>query len=287
MSSGARVAILTVLLPLKHYHPRYLQEAVGSIFAQTSPDWRLLVVVEPEDQGRLGSVLSHALQDPRVRLIPSEGHKLAGAFNTGMRAADTEFVAILLGDDLWTPEAVETLQASILVHPEADFFHSGRRIIDGDGRALSSEHPPPDKVSAGDFVWKSPVKHLLCWRRAKALSLGGMDDSFNNVGTDDYDLPWTMLEHGAVFQPIYACLYQHRDHRDAFRLSTHIPRSILLRELRRLLRKHGVSALLTERALWRAKRGYLRQCLYRNRFDRWLKLRWGFGPKSGWRQVYR
>jgi hypothetical protein len=79
----------------------------------------------------------------------------------------------------------------------------------------------------------------------------------------------------------------HRDHRDAFRLSTHIPRSVVLRDLRRLLRKHHVGILLTERVLWRARREYLRQCLYRNRLDRWLKLRSGFDPHSGWRQEYR
>jgi glycosyltransferase involved in cell wall biosynthesis len=281
------MAIVTVLLPLKHYHPRYLQEAVGSILAQTCPDWRLLVIVEPEDEGRFRPLLSGALEDPRVRLVLNRGRRLAGAFNTGMREAETEFVAILLGDDLWAPRAVEALRDAMLAHPKADFFHSGRKVIDEDGRPLSSEYPPPDQVSAADFAWRSPIKHLLCWRRAMALSVGGLDDRFHHVGADDYDLPWTMLEHGAVFQPIHECLYLHRDHREVFRLSTHIPRSVVLRDLRRLLRKHHVGLLLTERVLWRARRQYLRQCLYRNRLDRWLKLRLGVDPRSGWRQEYR
>ena len=281
------MAIVTVLLPLKHYHPRYLREAVGSIFAQTCGDWHLLVIVEPADEGRFRTLLSGALAHPGVRLVPNRARRLAGAFNTGMHEAETDFVAILLGDDLWEPRAVEALREGMLAHPEADFFHSGRRIIDGDGRALSSGYPPPDQVSAADFIEKSPVKHLLCWRRAMALSFGGMDDTFNHVGTDDYDFPWTMLEHGAVFRPIHECLYVHRDHRDIFRLSTHVPRSIVLRELRRLMRKHHVGVMRAERALWGAKRGYLRQCLYRNRLDRWIRQRLGLAPKRAWRQVYR
>jgi glycosyltransferase involved in cell wall biosynthesis len=283
----ARDTRVTVLLPLRHYHPQYLREALQSIFAQTSSDWRLLIVVEPEDVARFRSLLSDTLEDSRVRLVPSEGRKLAGAFNTGMRAAETEFVAILLGDDLWAPHAVETLQASILAHPEADFFHSGRRVIDGDGRHLSSVHPPTDHFEAADFIWKSPVKHLLCWRRTKALSFGGMDDSLNNVGPDDYDFPWTMLEHGAVFRSVPECLYLFRDHRDAYRLTTHLPRNVHLRELRRILRKHGVGTTLIAKRLWRAKRDYLRECLYRNRLDRWFKRVLRFDPKSGWRQEYR
>ena len=166
------MAIVTVLLPLKHYHPRYLQEAVGSILAQTCPDWRLLVIVEPEDEGRFRPLLSGALVDPRVRLVLNRGRRLAGAFNTGMREAETEFVAILLGDDLWAPRAVEALRDAMLAHPKADFFHSGRKVIDEDGRPLSSEYPPPDQVSAADFAWRSPIKHLLCWRRAMATFPG-------------------------------------------------------------------------------------------------------------------
>ena len=33
----------------------------------------------------------------------NEGRKLAGAMNTGMRHAETPFVAILLSDDMWAP----------------------------------------------------------------------------------------------------------------------------------------------------------------------------------------
>jgi glycosyltransferase involved in cell wall biosynthesis len=278
---------VTALMPLRNYHPRYLQEAMDSVFAQTCPDWRLAVIVESEDVARFQALLANALEDPRVRLLPSEGYKLAGAFNTGMRAAETEFVAILLSDDLWAPHAVETLRTSMLAHPEVDFFHSGRRIIDGEGQSLSSVHAPPDRFSTHDFVWKSPVKHLLCWRRAKALSFGGMDESLNNVGADDYDFPWTMLERGAVFRAVHECLYLFRDHRDAYRLTTHLPRSVHLRELRRILRKHGVGTLLIEKRLWRARRDYLRECLYRNPLDRWVKEWLGVDPRSGWRQEYR
>jgi glycosyltransferase involved in cell wall biosynthesis len=278
---------VTALLPLKHYHPGYLQEAIDSVFAQTSADWRLLVIVEAEDVVGFRALLADALRDRRVQLVANQGRKLAGAFNTGMRVAETEFVAILLGDDMWAPVAVATLQANIQSHPEVDFFHSGRRIIDGDGRALSSEYAPSDGFSADDFVWTSPVKHLLCWRRAKALEFGGMDESLNGVGPDDYDFPWMMLEHDAVFRAIPECLYVYRDHRDAFRLTTHLPRSVHLDELRRVMRKHKVDATLIEQRLRSAKREYLRECLYRNPLDRWLKRRLGFDARSGWRQTYR
>lgn len=285
--SGTAAAPITVLLPLKYYERRFLAEALDSIFTQTVPQWRLLIIVEPEDLATFEVVLDNALRDERVCLVANEGRKLSGAFNTGMRAATTEFVGILFADDRWAPHAVETLQATVAAYPMADFFHSARRIVDGDGRPLSSVQQPPDSVSADDFIWTGTVKHLLCWRREKALSFGGMDESLNSVGPDDYDFPWTMLENGAVFQAVHECLYVYRDHRDGYRLTTHLPRSVHLKELRSILRKHGVSERLIRQRLRQSRRGYLRECLYRNELHRRIMTLLHLEPRKVWRDQYQ
>jgi hypothetical protein len=114
-----------------------------------------------------------------------------------------------------------------------------------------------------------------------------MDETLNDVGPDDYDFPWTMLEHGAIFRAVPECLYYYRDHRTFYRLTTHQTRGHHLRELRRILEKHGVGPVHMALNLRRAKRSYLRQCLYRNDFDRWWKEKMGFGPERGWRHSYR
>ena len=181
-----------------------------------------------------------------------------------MRAATSPFVALLLGDDLWAPEAVAVLTAAIRTHPDTDFFHSSRRVIDEQDRPLSSVHRSRAEFALTDFVAGSPVKHLLCWRRAKGLAVGGLDESLNSVGPDDYDFPWTMAEHGARFIAIEACLYIYRDHRDGFRLTTHLTLPHHLRELDRILAKHGVDSAERARRLAAARRGFLRQCLYRS-----------------------
>ncbi len=278
---------ITVLLPVKNYHPRYLREAIDSLLAQTSGDWQLLVIVEPEDMDLFGTLLAETLRDPHARLIPNEGYRHAGAFNAGMRAATSEFVAILLADDMWESHAVKTLRANIQAHPEVDLFHSGRRIVDGDGHSISPTFLPTDVISLDDFIWRSPVKHLICWRRSKGLAVGGMDEALTTAGPDDYDFPWTMVEGGAVVRAIHDCLYIYRDHRDAFRHTTHLPRSVHLRDLRHILRKHGVRRGLIRKKLRLAKRQYLRQCLYRNEFDRWFKQLLRFDPRSGWREKYQ
>ncbi len=258
-------------MPVKAYRADYLHEAVRSMLGQTCPDWRLLVIVEEPDHERLEQALAEHLTDPRVGLIVNQGRQLAGAFNSGMRAAETEWVGILFGDDLWAPEAVEVLTAAIASFPDTDFFHSSRRIIDEEGKPISSIHRSRPTVSVDDFGASSPVKHLLCWQRAKGLAAGGMDESLESVGVDDFDFPWSMAEHGATFTAIPDCLYVYRDHREFFRLTTHLPLSHHKREIARIMRKHGRDRATIAAAVATAERGYLRQCLYRSRLDRWTK----------------
>jgi colanic acid/amylovoran biosynthesis glycosyltransferase len=250
--------VITALMPVKDHHPRLLREAIGSLVAQTSPRWRLLVIVEPGDVEMFEALLSHALGDDRVELVANEGRKLAGAFNTGMRRAETEYVAVLLADDMWAPHAVETLLRHIDARPEVDFFHSSRRYVDARGEPLGGVLPSSPGVTLAHFFRGAPVKHLMCWRRARALSIGGMDESLENVGPDDFDFPWTMAEHGAVFGSIPDCLYLYRQHLECPRLTTHLPKSVHKRELARMLRKHGVGRVRTRLKVLKASRTYMR-----------------------------
>ena len=95
-----------------------------------------------------------------MQVIENEGRKLAGAFNTGMRHADTEFVAILLADDLWAPDTVAVLEREIATRPDVDFFHSARRAIDSDGTSISSVHPARSDVTVDEFA--DPRRSSTC-----------------------------------------------------------------------------------------------------------------------------
>jgi glycosyltransferase involved in cell wall biosynthesis len=281
------MARVTAIVPLKNYEESFLRQCFASLLAQSSGKWKCLVVVEPADVVHFARLLEAELADPRVALVANEGRKLSGAINTGIRRAETDFVALLLADDLWAPEAIEVLTRNIESRPDVDFFHSARRVIYANGEPRSSVLPPRASFRVEEFVEGSPVKHLLCFRRAKALAVGGLDETLNSVGPDDYDFPWTMAERGARFAAISECLYIYRDHRDGYRLTTHLPLSVHTREIARVMRKHGVGRMRIAIQLFRFRRGYLRQCLYRNPLDRWIKERLGYDAANGWRQPYR
>ncbi len=275
-----------MLVPVKHYVPEYLREAVASLLAQSSPRWRALVIHCHGARAELEAQLGDAAADSRIEFIERERPKLAGALNSGMRAAETEFTTVLFADDLWSPETVEVLERNIATRTGVDFFHSARRFVDDQGRSISGVHPAEPDVRLETFFDRVPVKHLLCWRRDLALSIGGIDESLDSVGPDDYDFPWSMAEAGARFGAIQECLYVVRDHRSGYRLTTHIPLRTHVREIRRILRKHGAPRAEIRRRVAKARKGYLQQCLYSSPLDARLKRVFGHDPARGWRESY-
>jgi glycosyltransferase involved in cell wall biosynthesis len=275
--------MLTALMPLKNYHADFLRQSIDSLRAQSSSAWRLLVIVEERDFEALAPLVN---VDERITTVVNEGRGLAGAFNTGMRKATTDFVAILLSDDLWSHDAVAVLTHAISTHPGVDFFHSSRRIVDGNGASLSSVHRSREHFAREDFTRTSPVKHLLCWRREFALAFGGMDESLPPVGPDDYDFPWSMFDAGARFHAIPECLYIYRDHREAFRLTTHLPLDVHKLGIRRILEKHGIDEETIARRIAQSETTYLRQCLYTSRDDKAAKEALGHDAREGWRDKY-
>lgn len=280
-------ARLTILMPVKHYHPVFLQKALDCVQNQTKPSWHLHVIVEPRDLAHFADLLEKPLQDSRIQLICNEGRGLSGAFNTGMRHAQSDFAAILLADDLWDPQTVEVLDRNIRSRPNVDFFHSSRRYIDEEDRPISSIYQSKEQFRVEDFFNSPPVKHLLCWRIARAMEFGGMDESLNSYGPDDYDFPWCMAEHGAVFQAIPECLYLYRDHRETYRLTTHEPLDAQKWQIHAILTKHGASADFIQTRLSQAESSYLRQSLFKSSFDRWIKRLFGWKPREIYRESYR
>lgn len=275
--------LVTFIMPLKYYREDFLNQALQSLLRQTCSDWRLLIVVEPRDRATFANVLQEELQDSRIELAVMSGRPFTGSINSGMRRARTEFVALLFGDDLLAHDTVRVLSDSIRTHPDVDFFHSSRQMMDESGQRLGSVILSRERFCLDDFKWGSPVKHLMCWRREMGLDVGGIDESLNKA-VDDYDFPWTMAEHGAVFKAVPQCLYFMRNHCAYYRRTTHIPRSVAKRGVRRILKKHGVGFF--DRNFIVAKRFRVslgQQCVYRNTLDRWVKEHLRINPRRSGR----
>ncbi len=278
--------LVTILMPCKDPHPGFLKAAVRSVLDQTSSGWQLIIIGEKNEILALQELMLSFKTHPRISIIINESRLLSGALNTGMRAASGDFICILLVDDMLAPNAIEVLSRYIRSCPDVDFFHSARRIINENGEFISRVYPSRKSFALSDFKHGSPVKHLLCWKREKGLAIGGIDEDLGIHGADDYDFPWSMAEAGCNFKAIPECLYYYRDHREHYRLTTHVPLDQQKEELTKIFRKHGLSPDEIRAELDSRSAGYLRQALFADEEDKIRKERVGFDAQLGWREGY-
>jgi glycosyltransferase involved in cell wall biosynthesis len=223
-------------------------------------------------------------KDKRISVIKNKSRLLTGALNTGMRYAKTPFVCSLLCDDLLDEKTIEVLNRYIDEYPDVDYFHSSRMYIDENGNPISGIKRAIESFNLSDFKSYGPVKHLHCWKVKSALAIGGMDESLGLHGADDYDFPWCMAEAGYSFKAIPECLYYYRDHREHYRLTTHVPLNTQINELKKIWKKHGLTEEEMEEQVKIRTSRYLKQALYLDDQDKKRKESENYDIREGWRE---
>ena len=95
--------LVSVVVPTYDYGC-FVAEAVASALAQTYPH-REVIVVDDGSTDDTREVL--APYSDRIRYIFQSNQGLSAARNTGIRAAQGEFIALLDSDDVWHPRKLE------------------------------------------------------------------------------------------------------------------------------------------------------------------------------------
>jgi len=239
-------ALVTIMMPVKYGKASFFREALESVFSQTTPLWNLIIIDDGCDNAEIIEILweLNSSEDERLTVMESDSQSITGALNTGMRHSKTPFVCSLFCDDVLDKKAIEVLSRNIKTYPEIDYFHSSRLYIDDDGNRISNVYRARETFEISDFKNRGQVRHLHCWKVESALGIGGMDESLGPHGADDYDFPWCMAEAGNKFKAIPECLYYYRDHREHYRLTTHVPLLIQIKSLFQIPRCSSFNLLL-------------------------------------------
>jgi glycosyltransferase involved in cell wall biosynthesis len=219
---------VSVLIPILNMK-RYLPETVASVYAQTCPDWEMVLIDDGSADGSVELAQEYAGRDAqRVRVLSSDAtmaHGASAARNRGLRAARGEWIAFLDADDLWLPDKLERQIDIVRRHPPAVMTFA-RVLYFHDDPALAPERDQPfgalhegmysPPALAREFlldadVYPCPSATLI---RADALrAVGGFEERFRKVRTDL--AVWVKL--GSRF-PIYAdpsVLVRYRQHAES------------------------------------------------------------------------
>lgn len=168
----------------------YIAQTMDSVLAQTFDDFEVVVADHSSDDATQ-EILERYTDDRRVRLLgptPAGGGAPAN-WNRVTNAARGELLKLVCGDDLITPNCLETQVAVFDAEPTLVMVAARRDLVDEKGRILRRGHTVLPKlvgtiegkqviratVRAGTNIFGEPAAVLL--RRDALEAIGGWDGS--------------------------------------------------------------------------------------------------------------
>jgi glycosyltransferase involved in cell wall biosynthesis len=158
---------------------RFLRKAIESALSQTIPPDEV-IIVDDGSREKLSTVMSVF---PRAQLIRQDNRGLAGARNTGARAARSDRIIFLDADDQLQPKAIAAGLECFDDNPDAAFVYGGFTIVTRKSRETEFKAVSTHR----DLVrtnWIGMVATVMFDRR-KLLAEGGFDESLGMC--EDWD----------------------------------------------------------------------------------------------------
>ncbi|MDH3691712.1 MAG: glycosyltransferase family 2 protein [Gammaproteobacteria bacterium] len=243
----------TIVIPLLRQVDTWLERCILSALDQTVPAEVIVVPSErtPATSLRLIEHLSKEAEGLRIGRPENEG--FAAALNRGIRDASCHRVGFLLSDDWLHPSALRKClpyDSDIVSTQLSNYAADGVTALGIERRITSHEFNQLGTLQAQ----ASYLSHLYLFQRDKLLEVGGVDETIGETGADDYDLIWTLLEHGASVSIVEEVLYFKRDHHGE-RLTLR-DREAQVNDLHKIFDKHGVYGALRSRLTEKHARWY-------------------------------
>lgn len=184
------MATLSFILPA--WKARFLREAIGSIVAQTSPDWELVVVDDCSPEPLQGIV--ETFHDERIRYIRNKknlgGENLVRQWNHCITFATGDYLVLAADDDCYKPTFCEECLKLAKKYPQADLIHASVEQIDENGNHLEDDSILPEFTNKYEYLnWWVTGRSFTCignfaFKRTALLELGGFIDFPCAFGSD-------------------------------------------------------------------------------------------------------
>ncbi|MDP1923422.1 MAG: glycosyltransferase [Thiobacillus sp.] len=191
----------------------HLPTSVGSVLAQTFPDWELITI----DDGSSDTTLTwlQAQTDARIRPLSQANLGVSAARNAGLALARGHYVAFLDADDTWTTNFLATMVAALEASPEAVLAYCGWQNLGLPG-GRGEPFVPPDYETAAKaetlFAGCRWPIHAALVKREAVLAANGFDPTLTNA--EDYAL-WLNVATTAPIDRVPEVLAFYHFHGDA------------------------------------------------------------------------
>lgn len=188
-----------------------MPDAVRSVFAQSTPDWELILLDDGSTDRSLE--IAKSVTDQRVRVISDGANRgLQSRLNQMANLARADYLARMDADDIMHPDRLDVQARRLDEQPELDVVGSGVYIIDKNhrptgARSLDRLDSRPRSVLRHGLMIHPSVMGRTQWFRRNPYN-----ESFRKA--EDYEL-WCRTCATSTFEKVSRpLLYYREDHRN-------------------------------------------------------------------------
>jgi hypothetical protein len=136
---------------------RTLPHTMATLQSQSFRDYEI-ILVDDGSTDATAQMARHYASQPGVRLVTQANRGLAGARNSGIHAAQGEFIGFCDADDLWHTDKLAAHVAHLEADPQIGLSFSGSVLITADGkRTRHAQRPRLRGITAAHVMKRNPV----------------------------------------------------------------------------------------------------------------------------------
>lgn len=202
---------VSVLLTTLNPDPKYFPQAVSSILAQSMSDFELVII---EAYGSRPGRHMLPTSDDRIRyFVMPHPTNLVGQKNYGLERVNSEYVAIMDGDDIAHPDRLQQQFDLLVQNPAISVVGCQIAAIDLHDHVIGfRKFPTTHDQIAKELSVNVPFCHPSAMiRRRHLMDVGGYRDIGYST-CEDFDLWARLFAAGAMFANLPDVLFYYRIH---------------------------------------------------------------------------
>ena len=130
---------ISVIIPTYNTE-RFVEQAIRSVMYQTERDIEVIVVDDGSSDGSMELINKLAEDDTRIRVLKNTRQKgVSGARNTGLLAADGEWIGFLDSDDIMTHDSLDMRMGALQNYPNCSWVGGDFAMISETGSSVVAE----------------------------------------------------------------------------------------------------------------------------------------------------
>lgn len=194
--------LVTIAIPF-YNNARTLVSAIQSVYAQTYPNWELILLNDGSTDGSLTLVAE--LSDPRVRIVDDNQNRgLVYRLNQIPGLANGKYIARMDGDDMMHPTRIAKQVALLESQPEIDLVDTAAYFIDSNESPVAKIGMEAISRRPQDVIKKAMLIHASVVGKKSWFLANRYDPDY--VRAEDYEL-WCRTYSRSRFERIQEPLY--------------------------------------------------------------------------------